>query len=273
MFFPLPFFSIHSTTTEQFSNGITIISLYLNPLPTSDAPPIENSIFQVMKETSLLFTLPENPFFLPGASGSGGHAVQEATYACSFFYIFHLFSERRNSSHLLDCGWIFAQHFCNRLGSAYLQLRNILDETNPTHAEVLNDIKRRFREETFTRESIAQVIHAHPHLVIHFPLNLFFLLLTGPFLQIRLLYVNFAMSHYPSPDDASQLAYVVPCCFFLSFSMSKWFCYSPTLSYQRLQTTQPLTDEELHDKIRRTVPNKHELQVLESFMIFNKYFF
>ncbi len=27
------------------------------------------------------------------------------------------------------------------------------------------DIKRRFREETFTRESIANVIHAHPELV------------------------------------------------------------------------------------------------------------
>jgi len=64
-----------------------------------------------------------------------------------------------------DCGWIFAQHFCNRLGSAYLQLKNLLDETNPAHAEVLNDIKRRFREETFTRESIAQVIHGHPELV------------------------------------------------------------------------------------------------------------
>ena len=66
---------------------------------------------------------------------------------------------------LLDCGWVFAQHFCNRLGPAYLQLRNVLDENDPTHAEVLNDIKRRFREETFTRESIAQVIHAYPELV------------------------------------------------------------------------------------------------------------
>ncbi len=66
---------------------------------------------------------------------------------------------------ITDCGWVFAQHFCNRLGSAYLGLRNILDESNPTHAEVLNDIKLRFREETFTRESIAQVIHAHPDLV------------------------------------------------------------------------------------------------------------
>lgn len=67
-------------------------------------------------------------------------------------------------SFLADCGWIFIQHFCNRLCPAYLQLRNVLDESNSAHAEVLIDIKRRFREETFTRESIRQVIHAHPEL-------------------------------------------------------------------------------------------------------------
>jgi len=64
-----------------------------------------------------------------------------------------------------DSGWIFAQHFCNRLGASYLALKNVLDEANPAHEEVLMDIKRRFREETFTRESIANVIHAHPELV------------------------------------------------------------------------------------------------------------
>ena len=47
----------------------------------------------------------------------------------------------------------------------------------------------------------------------------------------------------------------------------------PTLSYQRLRTQMPLSDAELYDKIRRTVTNKHELQVLESFLIFNKYVF
>lgn len=47
--------------------------------------------------------------------------------------------------------------------------------------------------------------------------------------------------------------------------------FRPTLSYQRLHTEQPLSDEELHDKLRRTVPNKQELQVLESFLIFNKW--
>ncbi|KAG2758008.1 NAD-specific glutamate dehydrogenase [Suillus brevipes Sb2] len=206
------FYQLYSARkyVEQFSNGITIISLYLNPMPNSTGAPIEHSIFQVMKEASLLYCLPDNPFFLD--SVNSGHAVQEATYAY--------------------CGWVFAQHFCNRLGPAYLHLKNILDESNPSHAEVLNDIKRRFREETFTRESIAQVIHAHAEI-------------------IRLLYVNFAMVHYPAADEASQLG--------------------PTLSYQRLQTTQPLSDSELYDKIRRTVLNKQDLQVLESFLIFNKH--
>ena len=41
----------------------------------------------------------------------------------------------------------------------------MLDENNPTHAEVLNKIKTRFREETFTRESIKEVIQNHPELV------------------------------------------------------------------------------------------------------------
>ncbi|CAE6442417.1 unnamed protein product [Rhizoctonia solani] len=216
------FYGLYSARkyVEQFANGVTIISLYLNPLPSSNAPPIEHSIHQVIKEASLLYCLPDNPFFrgtTPGGAAAvsnihGSHAVQEATYAYA--------------------GWIFAQHFCNRLGPSYGALREVLDESNAAHAEVLNNIKVRFREETFTRESIGEVIAAYPEL-------------------IRMLYVNFAMNHYPAQDEASQLM--------------------PTLSYQRLQTEQPLSDEELRDKLRRTVPNKQELQVLESFLIFNKH--
>jgi glutamate dehydrogenase len=45
------FYSLFSARkyVEQFSNGITIISLYLNPLPNgaNGAPAIEHSIFQV----------------------------------------------------------------------------------------------------------------------------------------------------------------------------------------------------------------------------------
>ena len=73
---------------EQFANGITIISLYLNPLPAGMAPkgtpPIEHAIMQVVKEASLLYCLPENPFFRRGGSSEPGHAVQEATYACQY---------------------------------------------------------------------------------------------------------------------------------------------------------------------------------------------
>ncbi|KAL6305517.1 hypothetical protein BKA93DRAFT_778531, partial [Sparassis latifolia] len=188
------FYALYSARKyiEQFSNGITIISLYLNPLPSAlNAPPIKHSIFQVMKEASLLYCLPDNPFFYAEPGQNSGHAVQEATYAY--------------------CGWVFMQHFCNHLGPAYLALKNILDESNPSHMEVLNNIKHRFREETFMRENIAQVIHAHADLLM------------------------------------------------------------PTLSYQRLQTQVPLSDEDLYDKIRKTVHNKHELQVLESFLIFNKH--
>jgi hypothetical protein len=78
------FYQLYSARkyVEQFSNGITIICLYLNPMPDSTAAPIEHSIFQVMKEASLLYCLPDNPFFLD--SGKSGHAVQEATYACMY---------------------------------------------------------------------------------------------------------------------------------------------------------------------------------------------
>ncbi|ORX34425.1 glutamate dehydrogenase [Kockovaella imperatae] len=209
------FYGLYSARkyVEQFSNGITIISMYLNPVPNSRAPPIEHSIHQIVRETSLLYCLPNNPFFAVAEDDeNAGHAVQEATYAYA--------------------GWIFAQHFCNRLGSAYLALKNVLDESNPSHAEVVNKIKTRFREETFTRENIREVIQAHPELV-------------------RMLYINFAMVHYPAPDEASQL--------------------TPTLSFQRLKTEVPVTTEELHAIIRKKAQNLHAFQILEALLVFNKH--
>jgi glutamate dehydrogenase len=160
---------------EHFSCGITIVSLYLNPLPLdhpgstpNSRAPIESSIFQILKEASLLFCLPENPFFGQDAAGAPVHAVQEATYAYA--------------------GWVFAQHFCNRLGPAFLALKAVLDENDAAHAQALADVRRRFREETFTRESIAAVLHAHPALV-------------------RMLYVHFANVHYPR-DEAQRRMWV-----------------------------------------------------------------
>nr|ODN97728.1 glutamate dehydrogenase [Cryptococcus depauperatus CBS 7855] len=212
------FYGLFSTRkyVEQFANGITIISIYLNPVPNTRAPPIEHSIHQVVREASLLYCLPDNPFFGVGAGADGdtegSHAVQEATYA----YV----------------GWIFAQHFCNRLGPTYIALKNTLSENNPDHVEVLAMIKSRFREETFTRQSIREVILRHPDI-------------------IRMLYINFAMTHYPAAEEASHL--------------------TPTLSFQRLKIEQPLSDEDLYAVIKKQAANQHAVQILEAFLVFNKH--
>ncbi|KAE9387830.1 hypothetical protein BT96DRAFT_1004771 [Gymnopus androsaceus JB14] len=120
----------------------------------------------VMKKASRLYCLPKDLFFLNGPWYScrpGGYVR---------------FGSLLNT--------------CSRLGSASWPLKNALDENDPAHAEVLTNIKRRFRSEMLTRG--------------------------GLFIIIR-----------------------------------SWL----TLSYQCLQTIQPLSDEELYDKIHRTfVPFK-----------------
>ena len=144
---------------EQFSNGITIMSIYLRPLPPSVSsaqhPPIEASIHQIMKEVSLLYCIPHNK--LQAHFASGRLSLQEAIYA--------------------HCVWVFVGHFLNRLGSEYTSLSSILDSNNSVHAEMLSKIKRRLRTETFTSAYILEIINKYPDL-------------------IRSLYLAFANNHY-----------------------------------------------------------------------------
>ncbi|POG77333.1 NAD+ dependent glutamate dehydrogenase [Rhizophagus irregularis DAOM 181602=DAOM 197198] len=205
------FYELYSTRkyVEQFSNGVTVMSLYLNPLPSSKSSPIEHSIHQVIKEASLIYCLPTTPF--QHFFQSGKLSVQETIYG----YV----------------GWIFAQHFLNRLGNEYVSLSNILDQNDPVHAEVLNKIKKRLRSDAFTREYILDIIKMYPDL-------------------IHLLYINFALTHYVNPRAAAL---------------------EPTLSFQRIQTDVVLNDDELLDKIKKTTSNVHEFMVFESFLIFNKH--
>ena len=144
---------------EQFSNGITIMSIYLRPLPQSAStmrhPPIEASIHQIMKEVSLLYCIPQNK--LQGHFVSGRLSLQETIYA--------------------HCVWVFVGHFLNRLGSEYTSLASLLDPSNSAHAELLTKIKRRLRTETFTSDYILEIINKYPDLV-------------------RSLYLAFANTHY-----------------------------------------------------------------------------
>jgi glutamate dehydrogenase len=195
--------------TEQFSNGVTIIGLYLNPLPNTRAVPIEHTIYQVMKETSLLYCLPKNPlqqFFMTNKL-----SVQETVYG----YV----------------AWIFSQHFLNRLGKEYLSLTDILDISDPLHEEVLAKMKKRLRQDTFTREYILDIIKQYPNL-------------------IKLLYANFAKVHYVNQREASL---------------------QPTISYQRLTTVEDLNEQQLLKRIKQVTSNAHEQLVFESFLTFNKH--
>ena len=142
---------------EQFSNGITVMSIYLRPTTGPDSskyPPIEQSIHQITKEISLLYCLPQNK--LHNLFASGELSLQEAVYG--------------------HCVWVFVQHFLNRLGSEYASLLAALDPKNNVHAEILSGLKRRLRAETFTPNYILEIVTSYPQLV-------------------RILYASFAKAH------------------------------------------------------------------------------
>ncbi|CAO3595065.1 unnamed protein product [Absidia cylindrospora] len=205
------FYDLYSSRkyVEQFSNGVTIMGLYLKQLPTSKALPLEHSIHQVMKETSLLYCLPSTP--LQYFFKTNKLSVQETVYG----YV----------------TWIFAQHFLNRLGKEYLSLSNILDNSDPVHEEVLTKMKKRLRQDTFTREYILDIIKLYPEL-------------------IKLLYANFATIHYCNQRESSL---------------------QPTISYQRLTTVENLSTDQLRKKISTTTSNAHEQLVFESILTFNQH--
>ncbi|PLB35532.1 glutamate dehydrogenase (NAD(+)) [Aspergillus candidus] len=154
---------------ENFSNGITIISLYLRPSKdaevTAKFPPIEAAIHQIIKEVSLLYCIPQNRFQHHFAVGR--LSLQETIYA--------------------HCTWVFVQQFLNRLGSEYISLTDLLDSNNSAHAELLSKIKKRLRTETFTSDYIWEIVNKYPEL-------------------IHKLYLDFANTHYvqtrgPAEDD------------------------------------------------------------------------
>ncbi|KAH7392382.1 Glutamate/Leucine/Phenylalanine/Valine dehydrogenase-domain-containing protein [Phaeosphaeria sp. MPI-PUGE-AT-0046c] len=143
---------------EQFSNGYTVMSLYLRQLSGTAAgkhPNIEASIHQIIKEVSLLYCVPLTKFQTLFATSR--LSLQETVYA--------------------HCVWVFVTHFLNRLGNEYTALANILNVENSAHAELLSKLKRRLRAETFTADYILEIITMYPELV-------------------HTLYLSFAKTHY-----------------------------------------------------------------------------
>ncbi|KAJ2242615.1 NAD-dependent glutamate dehydrogenase, partial [Coemansia sp. RSA 454] len=233
------YYSMYSSRkyVEQFSNGVTIISLYLDlakhakklthsgagsSSTSSNASPvlsaaiphasIEECVAQIKKEASLLFCIPNTPF--QTLFKTGELSVQEAVYA--------------------NVGWIFAQHFLNRLGSEYATLAEILDPNDATDVEVLAKLKKRLRQETFTRELVLDILLRHREL-------------------IKDLYAHFAHVHYVSADSGSAVSKVADR---LKADLHV------SLSMTRLQDQEPLSSDELRLKITRVTTNDHDAMVM-----------
>lgn len=130
---------------EQFSNGITVMCVYLKQAPNLEGnfPPLDQSIHQITKEISLLYCLPHNKLHAHFANGE--LSLQEAIYG--------------------HCVWVFVQHFLNRLGSEYVTLSQTLDLTDNAQASLLSKLKRRLRTETFSPAYILEIIRSYPGLV------------------------------------------------------------------------------------------------------------
>ncbi|CAK9438238.1 uncharacterized protein LODBEIA_P24880 [Lodderomyces beijingensis] len=150
---------------EQFANGVTIISMYVTSRSSHSAADL--SIYQVIKEASLLYCIPHN--FFHNRFIKGDLSLQESIYAQS--------------------GVIFVTHFLNRLGPEYNKLSSLLDPSKSIeHAEVLSSLKKRLRAETYTQDYIKEVFNARSDIV-------------------RKLYRQFADVHYIRSSMEKTLSY------------------------------------------------------------------
>jgi len=143
---------------EQFSNGITIISLYSTLFPILTCP-IEHSIYQVMKERlccSVFQTI------LSSFTTTNWPCCQDLLTLYSIRPILYSFSF--NVFLFLQTRRIFVSTFATAR-PAYLQLRNVW--TRLTSTCEFSMTSKAIREETSSGE--IQQYHAHPELVCYVP--------------------------------------------------------------------------------------------------------
>ncbi|VEU21952.1 DEKNAAC102936 [Brettanomyces naardenensis] len=151
---------------ENFSNGYSILSMYIEH---SDEYGPEDIIYQIAKEASLLYCVPNNLFHDQFALGS--MSVQECIYA--------------------HCGVIFVTHFLNRLGPEYSQLKKLLlssTSEDPKNLELVSRLKERLTSETYSQSYILECLENNIGIV-------------------RRLYRHFVDTHYISSSLEKTLSY------------------------------------------------------------------
>ncbi|QPG77200.1 hypothetical protein FOA43_004607 [Brettanomyces nanus] len=151
---------------ENFSNGYSVLSMYIEH---SDDYSPEAIIYQITKEASLLYCVPNNLF--QDRFAAGDMSVQECIYA--------------------HCAVIFATHFLNRLGPEYSQLKSILlssPSKDPKNLELISRLKERLTSETYSQTYIQECLENNIGIV-------------------RRLYRHFVDVHYISSSLEKTLSY------------------------------------------------------------------
>ncbi|CCC69620.1 hypothetical protein NCAS_0D00390 [Naumovozyma castellii] len=212
---PSKFYLESFKMNNNAKDNVVIFSIYMNQTQQSeDLLPhdLELAIKQIEREASLLYTIPNNSF--SKVYEERQFSPQEAVYA-------HVAS-------------IFINHFINRLGSDYQALLSQISpkENDTILLEVITNLKRKLRNETFTQQMIIDVLQKYHRIVSK-------------------LYKNFAQLHYYH-DSSKKL--------------------EATLSYKRLAKLEPFqNDQEFEAHLNKFIPNDTpDLLILKTLNLFNK---
>ncbi|AJU63218.1 Gdh2p [Saccharomyces cerevisiae YJM1248] len=196
-------------------DDIIIFSVYLNEnqqLEDVLLHDVEAALKQVEREASLLYAIPNNSFH--EVYQRRQFSPKEAIYA-------HI-------------GAIFINHFVNRLGSDYQNLLSqiTIKRNDTTLLEIVENLKRKLRNETLTQQTIINIMSKH-------------------YTIISKLYKNFAQIHYYHNNTKDM---------------------EKTLSFQRLEKVEPFkNDQEFEAYLNKFIPNDSpDLLILKTLNIFNK---
>ncbi|QOU18737.1 hypothetical protein BRETT_001805 [Brettanomyces bruxellensis] len=120
---------------ENFAEGSTVVTLYIEHSEKYSADTI---IYQITREASLLYCIPNNTFHTQFVAGK--MSAQECIFA--------------------HCGAVFVTHFLNRLGPEYSELKKTL-KGSTEDVELLARLKERLTSETYSPEYISECVKQH----------------------------------------------------------------------------------------------------------------
>jgi len=153
------------------------MSLYLKTAGNDKtAPHIDHAVEQIVRELSLVYCLPSTPFKQLFRTKKLSGIISIIIYSV-FISLNNYKKKIVQETTYSYVTWIFCQHFLNRLGSEYEILSKVLNQNDPSHMGILDKIKKRLRDDTFTSEYVLSILLEYPQL-------------------IKLCYVNFAVSHH-----------------------------------------------------------------------------